>query len=463
MNQLDILPQNMPSRAEAQSSRTSGPLEGKVSGRGSSTDGSFDSLLNGLTDGARPDATQANTDIGPDAHTSVLEPSPGPDQAVIDFLQTVMTDVSPNSALPSQGAVQIGSSVLAALEGLLPRVPTQENSNPNARQTGSDPLHSGLNRLGHDPDGSGVLSSSPGAKLQVAVQHQETHFRPIVEELSLKGTSQNASLSEEETPKGQILAMPTGASADQVKNGQPREAFIRGGAAHAAELLPTDHDSSMKEQAEAGDPSLKRDAARLEMPKQIAEAGSKTDNLPLPPATLHRIAGAVLSEVRSMAAELNARSLYADGTTRLTSARASDGVLRLLHLQLHPAELGLVTIKMRLAGDSLEMELQVSSEETAQLLRNDTEKLSGLLRGSGYRPDVISVHTSRPETGQQEGAVSNRQPSQSQQQAFHQGASHQEGRFRHQDDRYKNEGTRARNDADEDGASLARSAGGIYL
>jgi flagellar hook-length control protein FliK len=166
-----------------------------------------------------------------------------------------------------------------------------------------------------------------------------------------------------------------------------------------------------------------------------------------------------------MAAELNARSTHAPGFERLTSTRASEGVLRVLNLQLQPAELGLVTIKMRLAGDGLEMELQVASEETAQLLRNDTEKLSSLLRGSGYRPDTISIQVGRTEAAAQDGGFSQRQDtmSQSQQQGFHQGTANQGGRSRQQDDGYTHEGTGVRNDANDEDFSAARSSSGIYL
>ncbi len=459
MNQLDILPQNMPRRAEAQPARGSGAPDGKESGPGASAGGEFDALLSGLRDEASSD-----TDAAPDVPSASTEFSSGADQTVANLLNAVLTDGSASSAQPSQAAIQVGSSVLSVLEGLLPRVPAQDTSDgsSNAGQPQSAPQRSGLNWPGQNADGGGRSTALPGAKLQVAVQHQETHFRPVVEEFSLGVPSPSAD-SSSQPPQGQVVAAQMDLPTNKLRNNEPEEALLQGRADLAPDLQPAATGNPNGEQNDAANPSPKRDTARVEISKQAAEAGPKTDTSSLPPATLHRIAGAVLSETRAMAAELNSRSPDFDGMARLMSARAPDGVLRVLQLQLHPAELGLVTIKMRLAGDNLEMELQTSSEETAQLLRHDSEKLSGLLRGSGYRPDVISIQVKPPDAPQQDASFSSRPQPQSQQQTFHQGASQQEGRFRHRDEGYESEGAGARNDADEDGASRARNASGIYL
>ncbi|WP_238314039.1 flagellar hook-length control protein FliK [Methylobacterium crusticola] len=63
--------------------------------------------------------------------------------------------------------------------------------------------------------------------------------------------------------------------------------------------------------------------------------------------------------------------------------------MRLLTLQLHPADLGAVVVRMRLQDGRLEMNLHAGREETAELLRRDGGALAELLRGAGYRPDVV--------------------------------------------------------------------------
>jgi flagellar hook-length control protein FliK len=146
--------------------------------------------------------------------------------------------------------------------------------------------------------------------------------------------------------------------------------------------------------------------------------------------------------------------------------RAAEGVVRILHLQLQPAELGTVTIKMRLSGDNLEIELQAASEETAKLLRHDTEKLSALLRGSGYRPDVITIHSGQAEANQQNGAPSQRQPAfgqPPQQDGSQQGGAGQQGQPQREGDRYEADRKGERIDAGFEDVVADRRTGGIYL
>lgn len=83
-----------------------------------------------------------------------------------------------------------------------------------------------------------------------------------------------------------------------------------------------------------------------------------------------------------------------------------DGPLRLLTLQLHPADLGVVQVRMRLRDGHLEMSLQASREETATLLREGGGVLTDLLRQGGYQLERVTIvsgplpHGSVPADGQ---------------------------------------------------------------
>ena len=72
-------------------------------------------------------------------------------------------------------------------------------------------------------------------------------------------------------------------------------------------------------------------------------------------------------------------------------ASGLDGPLRLLTLQLHPADLGTVLVRMRLRDGQLEMSLQASREDTAALLREGGETLTELLRQGGYQPERLTI------------------------------------------------------------------------
>jgi chemotaxis protein MotD len=71
--------------------------------------------------------------------------------------------------------------------------------------------------------------------------------------------------------------------------------------------------------------------------------------------------------------------------------------LKVLHIQLQPAELGTVTIRMSLKRDVLEVELDVSRQQTAHMLRQDQEALSKLLQSAGYVLDGMTVHIVEPD------------------------------------------------------------------
>ncbi|MBY0294846.1 MAG: flagellar hook-length control protein FliK, partial [Methylobacterium sp.] len=104
---------------------------------------------------------------------------------------------------------------------------------------------------------------------------------------------------------------------------------------------------------------------------------------PAPPARLSEpaLASATLPAlVRSLAAQMPPTGLVPGA-----------GPLRILTLQLNPADLGAVTVRMRLRDGDLEMNLGASRAETAELLRKDAGVLADLLRGSGYRPEILTI------------------------------------------------------------------------
>jgi hypothetical protein len=98
----------------------------------------------------------------------------------------------------------------------------------------------------------------------------------------------------------------------------------------------------------------------------------------------------------------------------------SSGPLRVLHIKLEPDDLGTVVLKMRLVNQSLELHLETSRAETAQLLEKDKEMLTRVLRASGYTPDVVTIQaagapdSAQSQTGQSgsQGSSSNGSPSQ---------------------------------------------------
>lgn len=253
-----------------------------------------------------------------------------------------------------------------------------------------------------------ALQARAGAQMKASVVHQETHFKPV----------------------------PTGMVQDVIK---PHANALAGpvsslSAAHAnQEAAPNKAFEQIRAQAMSPETLAGAQESVKEQSSQAA-ASNRSGNVEtgLPMAMLQRIASAVATESQQASAQEVFETQQPSNSPTHVVAKASEGVVRILNIQLHPAELGKVTVKMRLSGDTLEMELQASREETAELLRKDSEKLTSLLRTSGYRPDSVVVVTAAADTSAQDGAAGQRQQSGGQSQAggFQNGAAHSDGQQR---------------------------------
>ena len=72
-------------------------------------------------------------------------------------------------------------------------------------------------------------------------------------------------------------------------------------------------------------------------------------------------------------------------------ASATHASAQSLKIQLHPAELGMVTATLRFAGDQLSIELQVENHEAFRHLSSDSETIVRSLRDIGYEIDRVTV------------------------------------------------------------------------
>jgi chemotaxis protein MotD len=108
--------------------------------------------------------------------------------------------------------------------------------------------------------------------------------------------------------------------------------------------------------------------------------------------------------VDRMATDLTASPLQANADAPEVAApdplRTSDKPVRLLTLQLDPPDLGAVTVKMRLAGDAIQIHLSADRYETTQMLRQERGQLADLMQSAGYSFDIASIdHTRTGDAG----------------------------------------------------------------
>ena len=127
--------------------------------------------------------------------------------------------------------------------------------------------------------------------------------------------------------------------------------------------------------------------------------------------TLQKIVDRMASDLPAVAAPetKNAAETLAQENAKLAESRP----VRMMTLELDPPNLGSVTIKMRLAGDSVEVRLTADRLETTNLLRQERGALSDAMQSAGYSFDIAAIDHLRS----QDANLNNGQSQPQQQQA----------------------------------------------
>ncbi|MDW6024430.1 flagellar hook-length control protein FliK [Mesorhizobium sp. BAC0120] len=103
--------------------------------------------------------------------------------------------------------------------------------------------------------------------------------------------------------------------------------------------------------------------------------------------------------VSALGADQDVRAAASGSAVHSASAFKSAQPMRTLKIQLHPAELGVVTAKLKSAGDHLTVELQVDNHEAYRRLSADTDAIASSLRSLGYDIDRITIQQPQAANG----------------------------------------------------------------
>ena len=145
---------------------------------------------------------------------------------------------------------------------------------------------------------------------------------------------------------------------------------------------------------------------------------------------------------------------------------ATPGAVKVLHIQLHPAELGMLEVRMRLTDSGLEVHIEASRRETAALLKSDRDAIASVLGGAGQAVDAVTVSLADKSNSAGQPSQDGWQPSASGARPEAQAGSPREqgGRF---DDRSPSRpgGGRANDQVidDQNHSAAVRPRGGLYL
>lgn len=122
-------------------------------------------------------------------------------------------------------------------------------------------------------------------------------------------------------------------------------------------------------------------------------------NMRLSPA--QQVGDQIATALKSLASENSAP--VQNGLTH----RAEGPVVKTLDIQLTPHELGSVKVSLRMVGDTVEVTLQTSKAQTADLLKQDRQLLDQMLKATGFKPDTITIQAADDRGTVQAGSSAN--------------------------------------------------------
>ena len=140
----------------------------------------------------------------------------------------------------------------------------------------------------------------------------------------------------------------------------------------------------------------------------------------LPPAQFNapqQVANAVVAELK----ESSAPAASAAPDLAPSQANAPDQPLRILTVNLEPPALGNVTVRLRLVGTEVSVQLAAERKDTSQMLDQQRDQIRDLMQSAGYVADVAPVQHGSLD-GFQSGSGQSQAPSQQQSSPQSQGA-----------------------------------------
>lgn len=164
-----------------------------------------------------------------------------------------------------------------------------------------------------------------------------------------------------------------------------------------------------------------------------------------------------------IATEAASTPSFTDRTATVPEQAGGKPVLKVLHISLQPVDLGTVTVRIEIKDAELTLHVEAERAETAEMIRNDQDTLSKLLRSAGYAVDAgagIRVTDSAAAQPGQNNTQSNPQSSPQ----SHSGASDRQGQAQRGNDGSHNGNSGPqpnRNETNE--TSDIRAGGGVYI
>lgn len=255
---------------------------------------------------------------------------------------------------------------------------------------------------------TGDSASTAGAGLrpvQVQVVARETHFAPAGTS-SLPASSPLVAASPDQTEAEARSGLATPAPSGSIPP-SPGEAGTKSVSPSPTSSSRGEEDTSASNAIQPVQTSLKPEGGEARSqgggtnhpslalePRAAPAASSPTDSQD-PRGGFAAVPGQVANAIQDEAD----RVAVAHGPSEAAAPAVAEGVLRVLKIELRPADLGLVTVEMRLKDGRLEASLRASRPETADYLRDSSSAITDLLSRAGYRAELAILDRGRSPSG----------------------------------------------------------------
>ena len=343
---------------------------------------------------------------------------------------------------------------------------------PGQPRGNAEPLSQGLAQLAALPKGVG-RSSGRGAGndtrvtvAEIAVLRRETHLAPargaVVVDADPSpgrgGTRMLPANAHAGQDDGDTAVLPLGSASEHGAAAQPLAPHIAASAARATDRSATPQTAAAGEGASAGFEAAAQ-GGNAPLTEQAAPT-VRADALP----NAGQASGAVQQLAQRIAVEAGTVNAAPERAETPAHVQRSPFVpaVKVLHIELQPADLGTVTVRMSLRDRALQLDLEVGRGETAQLIQRERETLSTLLRSAGYLIDGLDVRLA--DQGGTGVSTGGNQPNMQMHggQSGSPGADARSPGARPQDERRGNTFGNERN-RDDDETGHAPRRGGIYV
>ncbi|SDA70339.1 flagellar hook-length control protein FliK [Mesorhizobium qingshengii] len=134
--------------------------------------------------------------------------------------------------------------------------------------------------------------------------------------------------------------------------------------------------------------SMRSDPGKQPSPAGRIDVVSE-QSFPAPPQ--NTISQAATTVIGAIAADGGAQQAFSASSTTSQLAGSVAVPTHVLKIELHPAELGMVTASLRLSGEQLSIELKPETHDAHRRLSADSEAIVKSLRGLGFEVDKVTI------------------------------------------------------------------------